>query len=452
MALSSYQKADSVVELSLSALYHYQFSSIYKSIHHLDDREKADEMILEHCLKYFTTCERIRLQTDVTPLVKAYSPTLKERQFVKESNTLIKGNKPITIGYPLSCIHLSTEKKWSLPLSRQRVGLNHTESSFAVFQLKALLPKLEEALDCELIINTTDSNYTHAAYLSPLYELERLVCISRFRYGCKVFTCAPSADQLTEGVKKQGATKIYDQCFYLRDKTKVIHGMAPKTKKPYTKEQTTIYDLDCSEEQILEATTKKGKPLLIHLRRWNNLKLRSKNGHCMKHKPFDLISCRVTDAQTGKMVFQRELFFGVFGQRKSQVNLKEAYEDYRHRYDIEPSFRFNKQQLFLDNYLCEDVQHLDNFLLINQLSNWLLYVASQEVDFVPRKWEKNKSKPPNDSQRLSIAKTRRAAETLFLTFDKEPFLPQPSKKGKGNIKKDRPHYPVVKKSKKKPKK
>ena len=439
-----------MVELSLSALYHYQFSSIFKSIHHISDCDKADETILGHCLKYFKTRERVRLQTDVTPLAKPHSPTLKERQFVKESNTVIKGNKPITIGYPLSCIHLSGEEKWSLPLSRQRVGLDHTESSFAVVQLRALVPKLEKALGCELIINTTDSGYTHAAYLSPLYGLEDLVCISRFRYGCKVFTCAPSVGQSTEGAKKRGATKIYDQCFYLRDQTKVVHGTAPKTQKPYTKEQATIYDLDWSEEQILKAVTKKGRPLLIRLRRWNDLKLRSKNGYCMKHKPFDLISCRVTDAKTGELVFQREMFFGVFGQRKSQVDLREAYEDYRHRYDIEPSFRFNKQQLFLDKYLCEDVRYLDNFLLINQLSNWLLYVASQEVGFVPRKWEQNKSKRPDASQRLPIAKTRRATETLFLTFDKKPFLPQPSKKGKGNIKKSRPHYPVVKKSRKKP--
>lgn len=441
MALSSYEKADSLVELSFSALYHYQFSSIFKSIHHLD--EKAVEEILKHCLKYFKSKNRILLQTDVTPMIKPFSPTLENRQYVKQSNTVIPGNKPVNIGFPLSCIHLSGEDKWSLPLVRQRVGLEHTESSFAVSQLQALLPELEKALGFELVVNVTDSAYTHAAYLSPLYQHKDLVLISRFRYGSKVYTS--NTDQQN---KKQGAPKIYDKCFYLRDKTQTVHGIAPKTGQPYSKEQITIHNLAWDEEQILEASTRKGRPLLILLHRWNDLKIRTKKGHNMKDKSFDLISSTVMDAQTGELVFQRELFFGVFGQRKSEISLNQAYQDYRHRYDIEPSFRFNKQKMFLDKYMCEDVSHLDNFLLVNQLSNWLLYVASDEVNFIPRKWERNKSKPSKPSEKLSIAKTRRAAETLFLTFDSEPFFPQPSKKGKGNIKTRRPHFKVVKKSKK----
>ena len=170
----------------------------------------------------------------------------------------------------------------------------------------------------------------------------------------------------------------------------------------------------------------------------------------MKHKPFDLVGVKVVDAKTGELVFKRELFFGIFGKRKTEISLEQSYWDYRHRYDIEPSFRFNKQKMFLDSYDCEDVQYLDNFLLVNQLANWLLYVAADEVDFIPRKWERNKTNPPPKLDKLSIAKTHRSVEALFLTFDEEPFLPKPSKKGKGNIKKERPHFKVVKKVKKKP--
>ena len=47
-----------------------------------------------------------------------------------------------------------------------------------------------------------------------------------------------------------------------------------------------------------------------------------------------------------------------------------------------------------------------------------------------------------------MAKARRAAESLFLTFDKRPFLPKTSNKSKGNIKKARPRFEVVKKGKK----
>jgi len=119
MALSSDQQARSLVELSLSPLYHYQFSSVFKVTNGLAKKKKAEvslnQQILDLCLKYALKGRRICLQTDVTPIEKKYSSTLEGRQFVNIPNTLIKGNKPITIGYPLSSIHLCCEQKWSLP-------------------------------------------------------------------------------------------------------------------------------------------------------------------------------------------------------------------------------------------------------------------------------------------------------------------------------------------------
>lgn len=447
MALSSFQGADSLVELSLSPLYHYQYSSIFKVTAGLTEGATAHELAADHilglCLKYAPAQKRVCLQTDVTPIEKKYSPTLEGRQFVNTPNTIIKGNKPITIGYPLSSINLSCGSKWSLPLVRSRVPLDKTESAHAVGQLQSLVPQLCEELGCELVINTTDSTYTHAAYLSPLYGQDKLVSISRFRHGSKVYTPA-------RGDNPRGAPKVYGDCFYLLNETRTVRGTVKKTGKPYEKVQTAIHGLACDETLSFGAVTKKGKPLKIELYRWNDLKLRTKNGHCMKQKPFDLVGVRVVSAQTGELLYKREMFFGIFGKQKQQVDTKESYHRYRSRYDIEPSFRFNKQGLFLNGYLCEDVRHLDNFLPINQLANWLLYTAADDVQFVPRKWEMNRSAPIEKQERLSIAKAHRAAEKLFLTFDKEPFLPKPAKKGKGNIKKKRPHYPVVKKPKNKP--
>jgi len=451
MALSSYQNADSLVELSLSPVYHYQFSSVYKvttglakeskAFKELTAEEMAKALVLDLCLKYAPRQDRICLQTDATPIEKKYSSTLEERQYINRPNTVIKGNKPITIGYPLSSINLSCESKWSLPLVRSRVPLEETESTQAVKQLQSLVPQLCQELDCKLVINTTDSSYTHAAYLSPLYEQDKLVCISRFRHGSKVYTPA-------KGDNPKGTPKIYEDCFYLLNETRTVCGVVKKTGKSYQKLQTSIHERACNETLLFDAVTKKGKPLKIELYRWNDLKLRTKNGHCMKHKPFDLVGVKVINVQTGKPLYKREMFFGIFGKKKQQVTTKESYQKYRKRYDIEPSFRFNKQELFLDSYLCEDVQHLDNFFLINQLANWLLYTAAQDVQFIPRKWEMNKSAPIEKPEKLSIAKTHRSVEKLFLTFDKEPFLPKPAKKGKGNIKKKRQHFPVVKKPKK----
>ena len=447
MALSSDQQAKSVVELSLSPLFHYQFSSIFKVTTGVEKKKKgsssAKQQILDLCLKYAPKKKRICLQTDVTPIEKKYSSTLEGRQYVNIPNTVIKGNKPVTMGYPLSSIHLSCEQKWSLPLVRSRVRADRTGSTHAVEQLQGLIPQLCEKLGCELVVNTSDSSYTHAAYLSPLYEQNQLVCISRFRHGVKVYTPA-------RGDNPRGAPKVYEDCFYLLSQTRTVCGVVKKTGKPYEKIQTSIHQRPCDETPCFDAVTKKGKPLRIELRRWNDLKLRSKNGHCMKHKAFDLVGVNVFDARTEQLVYKREMFFGIFGRHKQKITTKESYDNYRSRCDIEPSFRFNKQKLSLDSYLCEGVQHFDTFLLINQLANWLLYTAADDVQFIPRKWEMNKSAPVEKTTKLSIAKTHRSVERLFLTFDKKPFLPKPAKKGKGNIKKKREHYPVVKKRKNKP--
>ena len=106
MALSSYQNAESIVELSLSPLYHYQFSSIYKVTTGLSkdikEHQLVKDKILDLCLAYASRSKRISLQTDATPIEKKYSSTLEERQYINIPNTVIKGNKPITIGYPLS--------------------------------------------------------------------------------------------------------------------------------------------------------------------------------------------------------------------------------------------------------------------------------------------------------------------------------------------------------------
>jgi hypothetical protein len=71
-------------------------------------------------------------------------------------------------------------------------------------------PQLSAAVKCDLVINTTDSGYTHAAYLSPLFKEKELVCISRFRHGVKGYTCAKENNS-------GGAKKIYGECFYLSE-------------------------------------------------------------------------------------------------------------------------------------------------------------------------------------------------------------------------------------------
>lgn len=442
IALASDTQAKSVVELSLNPLYTYEYSSIYKTAANLSvDKGLAmtEKMLLKLCLEYCPQQSRVRLQTDVTPIIRPYSPSLAQRQFVKIANTVIRDNKPVSIGYPISCVNISLEGTWSLPLQQQIVPVEQTATRFAVGQIQSLVPILEKQLGANLIINTTDSGYTNPSYLADLYEQSNLVCISRLRYGSKVYL--PAKDNTALGAKS-----IYGDCFYLLNHSRIATGVSGKNKQPYEKLQTSLHEHTHDDYLELPATTSKGRALTIVLYRWNNLKMRTKNGHCMKHKPFDIVAARITDADTGEIVFQKDLFICVFGKQKAKVSLEEAYWDYRHRFDIEVAFRFNKQNLFFQDYECEKLPYQKNWLLINQLANWLLYEVSDEVEWIPRKWDTKQQSKPKTTEKLSIAKTHRGAQQFFSTFDLTPFQPKSTNKGKGNPKKHSPKFKVVRKA------
>ncbi len=60
--------------------------------------------------------------TDTTPHPRPHSPTLPERSYVYQSNT-VAGNKPVSVGHSFSFVSLLPEKDvqssapWSIPLS-----------------------------------------------------------------------------------------------------------------------------------------------------------------------------------------------------------------------------------------------------------------------------------------------------------------------------------------------
>ncbi|MDZ7318867.1 MAG: hypothetical protein ONB11_06910, partial [candidate division KSB1 bacterium] len=86
MALASCQEARSLVELSLSPVYQYQFSSIAKVLDHIvcdtEDHQRVQKAIREMCMPYFDRCAfwlpGYVLQTDTSPVGKPHSPTLPE--------------------------------------------------------------------------------------------------------------------------------------------------------------------------------------------------------------------------------------------------------------------------------------------------------------------------------------------------------------------------------------
>lgn len=460
--MSSYEGALSVTELSLSPLFHYQYSILTKIVSELS--ETAEEfrgvqgLLQHHCLSgYWDECDGspVIFQTDTSPFGKAHSPTLQDRGYIAVPNQVIRGNKPLDIGYEVSFVNLSDRSSnWSLPLNIERVRLDETASERALSQLGQLLNDADLGFSDRFCINTLDSKYGNAAFLSDAFGHENLVNIARFRASQKVWKPDPKQDT-------GGAPQVYGEKYYLNSLSRwKTYSSHPQTKQPYEVYQQSIFDCPADHHCEVQATTRKGRELTVKIWRWNDFLIRSKDGKNMKDKPFDLLAIKVLDAKTQERVFEKDTFLGIHGKGKSKIKTQEGYTIYRKRYDIEPALRFGKQKLFLNKLQTPDIQHFDNFFFIYQLAVWLLFYSRDEVCFIPRKWRKylpeNKFQGTDKNKILSIAQTRHAAQALFLTFDQTPFIPIKSKKGrprtKGQIQPKRNRYKPRKKNTRKPKK
>ena len=454
MALSSYDTARSVVELSESPLFHHQYSSIRDGIHGIGKTEEEQSQVMQAIrslglsLLSYTKEEWLILQTDASSALKAYSECLEDRQYVKISNNVIKTNKPISIGYPISLVNVSIPplaNKWSAMLSMERISSTQSAIDCAVAQIKELINEKTLNLSEQSIINTLDTGYGCPSYICPTYEHEHLVNIIRFRYGKKIWL------PIKESTATGGAPSIYDEKYYLIDtsQTKIYHRKAVA----YEVYQRSIFDLAHDDYIKLEGQTSKGRKLIIVIWRWNNVLIRTKEGHNMKDKPFDIVGSRVVDADTGELVFNKTMFTTIHGERKDEIGTQQAFETYRHRYDIEPCIKFCKQKLLLDKFQTPDKQHFDNWLVVVMASLWLLFAASTDAAYRSKKWQQYKEVNKKGAEQdtiLTPSQTRQAAQDLFLTFDKQPFVPVKCKKGVGREKGtpviQRTRHKVVKKA------
>jgi hypothetical protein len=396
------------------------------------------QLLREHRLKYFPVSARNYLQTDVVNLFREHSPCVQGRQYRHKANHVIAGNQPIGIGFGLSFVNVADfQSRWSLPFSVQRIGEQEDEIVVAVEQIKAICESKEFAES--LNVNAADSSYGVAKYISPVNDINNLVNIIRLRHGNKVFA--------SEYLATKGAPQIYGPQYYLTEESGwKEYKTGEKISRKYV---TSIYEKQADETAEIEKETKKGKPLRIELRRWKRMKMRSKRGNSMKEVEFEIVGIRVLHRETGARVFQQDVFVAVVGERREELTIEEIAEVFYHRFDLEVTNRFLKQNLLLESYQTPEVQHLDNWTELVQEAMWLLWTASEEVENVCEKWQQYSAPKVEQGGRQTPSQTRKGMERLILTFEQEPYLPKKCKKGEGRKKgkkfEPRKRYKVVKK-------
>lgn len=456
VALAANTGAKSVTELSLNPVYKYQYSSISDAIDAIFKpvNNNADSMeLLSERLKFDKKIRSVfkdflpplwkgkyrLLNNDVTPIVRPYSPTIKDRGFVHISNNVIQNNKPISIGVNLSTIGLCAAENgtsWNLPVSMLKVPIDMRPNELAAKQLMAIVQD-DELFANEKIITTSDSAYCNPKFTLPTYELDNLVNIVRIAGHRNVF------HQFTGEQKSgRGRRKEYGDVFKLNN---------PKTHS--TPDETAEFEV------VLKRKKRKCK---VVARRYNDMLIRGTRKHKTSDKPFDLIAFDVYDLQTGEKIFKRTLWLTVWGQNRRELSIEDIYEAFRLRFDIEFFFRFGKQNLLLDSYQTSDICHQENWFEIVKLAYWLLYLSRDQGENQIRKWEKYLPQYNNqDVKELDIkqiktpTQTQRAMSGIISDFAKKHLIPKTrnnkSGRKKGQKQKPKERFKVVKKGKRRKK-
>ena len=78
----------------------------------------------------------------------------------------------------------------------------------------------------------------------------------------------------------------------------------------------------------------------------------------------------------------------MIGKERDKLSLKDIYESYTQRYDIEHFFRCGKQRLLLDRYQTPDVAHEEKWWVLVHLAYLQLFVARQYATNLPKPWER----------------------------------------------------------------
>ena len=169
----------------------------------------------------------------------------------------------------------------------------------------------------------------------------------------------------------------------------------------------------------------------------------------MHKHPFTLMHITVRD-DNGKAVYKRPMWVIIYGERRHEITLIEAWEAYRQRFDIEHFFRFGKNRLLMDSYQTPVVEHEENWWEITGLSYVLLWAAALLARKNLRPWERYLPLAKDKEADLpSPSMVQRDMERIIPQFGTPAAPPKPRGKSPGRQKGQSPgrrkRHPVIKK-------
>lgn len=358
-------------ELSLSTRFQRKWHSSYTAI---DRGEQAPKKLMALAKEQMAAGETHVLAIDTTVWPHPQAHTLCDL-FLEHSPT--KGARRAAVrGHIYSAMSWVPEvgSSWALPLSNQRMRANQTPIEVAVEQITELLT---QGLDWFPVF-VGDGHYGSHLFLGPLKD-----------QSCAVVT-------------KLAKNRVlyYAPNSYAGFGRPCKHGERFAFREPETWGQP---DEECSflDEHYGQ----------VRLRRWDNL-------HAKKDAEtvFSVIL-----AETHLENAQGDDPLWLAFQSPVHYCATQAWRWYQHRWPIEPSFRFRKQELHWTTPRFLDSRRCDTWTLLVDIAFWCLFLAKDLVPDQPFPWQKKQVA-------CTPGRVLKAFKILFTHLD--PLTQPPKVRGK----------------------
>lgn len=390
---SNGHRCKSIIQLSNVDCFNRKYSSITDAIADglpYADFNKIMKLIYGSVSKK-NEAKRHLFIVDCTPNPRPYARKLVDRRITHHPNPA-PGNKPIVVGHQYSVLtmlpqnHLENAKHWVIPISTKRVESCKKGNEVGMEQIVESIGTLD--LEQELCVTVGDSLYGTEQCRVSAGKQGNLVHIFRVNSKRNLYSMpAPTESK----VSKKGRNTEFGNKMNLSD---------VKTHRT------------CDRYEERSWVNPKGKEYTVQINCWDNMLLRGSRKYHSSKYPMNLIKIILLNDKKEE-VYKRPLWLSVFGTRRNEISLFDAYQSYNSRYDIEHFFRFSKQNLLLDAYQTPDVEHEELWWQLCMIAYTQLYLGKDNIANSVQPWESYLPEYKNKTDEIKASITPSQAQRGF---------------------------------------
>jgi hypothetical protein len=388
-------QARSLPELSLSPLFRRTWASVYAA---LEDGQQDAAWWRAWRVAQLPQQGRVVHAVDATAWLRRHAPTVPERQFVHAPSV---AGPPVAIGQPYALVSWvpTPHSSWALPLATTLIPVTSNAQLTAVEQIQHL-EQARAPADESIWLYVADGGYSGLDFLTAV-PTERSAVIVRLR-----------RDRVLVGPPPPYRGR----------------GRRPKHGARFACAEPDTWGAPSAEQHLEDAHWGR-----VTVRAWTALHDR-RRAAC----PFSVLQVQVHQEQA-----QPPPPLWLAWRGPAVVQPEEVWRAYAHRWSIEPSIRFRKEQLGWTRPAVVSKAAQANWTELVAAGCWLLYQAREVVRDRPLPWQRGQTA-------LTPGRVRAGLGALLCLVGTPAQAPQPRGKGQGwpvgRVRKRRERHALVPKT------